>query len=60
MALLTKTVIVTPEEVDSKIRLGEEIMLYISTARAWLETPENVIPTISIKNGVNLSRRLCN
>ena len=60
MALLTETVTVMPEEVDSRIRLGEETMLYISTARASLESPASVMPTISIKNGVILSRPLCN
>ena len=60
MALLTETVIVTPEEVDSRIRFGAETMLYISTARAWLETQKSVILAMSIKNGVSLHRRICN
>jgi hypothetical protein len=60
IALLTETVIVTPEEVDSNIRFGEETMLYVSTALAWLETLESVMQTMSTKNGVILRRRICN
>jgi hypothetical protein len=60
MALLTETLIVTPEEVDSKIRAGDELMLYVSTALASLETPESVMQTMSIKNGAILSGRVRN
>jgi hypothetical protein len=58
--LLTETVIVTPEEVDSKIRLGVETTPYISTALAWLVKLESVMQTMSIKNGASFSRRVRN
>ncbi len=61
MALFTKTTIATPDELDSIIRLGEGVIVYVSPAAfAWLIVPENRKLAMSIEHRVNLSRRLCN
>ncbi len=61
MALFTETTIVTPEEVDSKIRLGVGVRVYVSPAAlAWLTIPGSMMLTSRIEDRANLSRCLGN
>ncbi len=61
MALFTEMTIVTPEELDSRTRLGEGVIVYVSPAAfAWSIVPENRKLAMSIEHRMNLSRRLGN
>jgi len=61
MALFTKTTIATPDELDSIMRLGEGVIVYVSPAAfTWSIVPENRKLAMSIEHRVNLNRRLGN
>jgi hypothetical protein len=60
-ALFTETTSVTSEEVDSKIRTGEEVRVYVSPAAlAWLAIPESRMLASKIEHRASLSRCLGN
>ncbi len=60
-AFFTKTTMVTPEELDSKTRLGEGVRVYVSpVALAWLAIPERRMLASRTEHRANLSGCLGN